>query len=104
MKAMVIVLTVVATLLGAASGAIVGFAWTLKAHIQTDMKLSCALLQTAQTARYLTRERRGQLVDKVVPALSKGAPLRPGANVARRFADVWWDSIREDQKSGCSGT
>ena len=101
MKALVVVLTVLAALLGAGGGAVVGFAWTVKAHVQTDMQLGCALLQTAESAGYLTRERRGQLVDKVVPALSKGAQPRPGADFARRFADGWWDSIREDQKSGC---
>ena len=38
-----------------------------------------------------------------VPALSKGAPPRPGSDFVRAFADGWWDSIREDQKAGCSG-
>jgi len=103
MKALVVVLTVLAAILGAGGGAGVGFAWTVKAHLETDVQLGCALLQTAETAGYLSRERRGQLVDKVVPAISKGAPPRPGADVVRKFADVWWDNIREDQKSGCSG-
>src|SRR5215471_16721883 len=103
MKTLVAVLTVLAALLGAVGGAGIGFAWTVKAHLETDVQLGCALLQTAETAGYLTRERRAQLVDKVVPAISKGAPPRPGADVVRKFADVWWDNIREDQKSGCSG-
>src|SRR5215470_2833942 len=103
MKALVIVLTVLAALLGAGGGFVVGFIATVIDRVHTDTQLGCALLQTAENAGYLTRERRGQLVDKVVPALSKGAQPRPGADFIRTFADGWWDSIREDQKSGCRG-
>jgi hypothetical protein len=103
MKALVVVLTVLAALLGAGGGFVVGFIATVIDRVHTDTQLGCALLQTAENAGYLTRERRGQLVDKVVPALSKGAQPRPGADFVRTFADGWWDSIREDQKSGCRG-
>lgn len=103
MKALVIVLTILAALLGAGGGFVVGFIATVIDRVHTDTQLGCALLQTAENTGYLTRERRGQLVDKVVPSLSKGAQPRPGADIARRFADGWWDSIREDQKSGCPG-
>src|SRR5215468_3962929 len=104
MKALVVVLTLLAALLGAGGGLVVGFIATVIDRVHTDTQLGCALLQTAESAGYLTKERRGQLVDKVVPALSKGAPPRPGGDFVRAFADGWWDSIREDQKSGCSGS
>jgi hypothetical protein len=104
MKTLVVVLTVLAALLGAGGGFVVGFIATVIDRVHTDTQLGCALLQTAESSGYLTKERRGQLVDKVVPALSKGAPPRLGSDFVRAFADGWWDSIREDQKSGCSGT
>jgi hypothetical protein len=103
MKTLVVVLTVLAALLGAGGGFVVGFIATVIDRVHTDTQLGCALLQTAESGGYLTKERRGQLVDKVVPALSKGAPPRPGSDFVRTFSDGWWDSIREDQKSGCSG-
>jgi hypothetical protein len=104
MKTLVVVLTVLAALLGAGGGFVVGFIATVIDRVHTDTQLGCALLQTAESAGYVTKERRGQLVDKVVPALSKGAPPRPGTDFVRAFADGWWDSIREDQKSGCTVT
>ena len=104
MKTLVVVLTVLAALLGAGGGFVVGFIATVIDRVHTDTQLGCALLQTAESGGYLTKERRSQLVDRVVPALSKGAPPRPGSDFVRAFADGWWDSIREDQKSGCSGT
>ena len=103
MKTLVVVLALLAALLGAGCGLVVGFIATVIDRVHTDTQLGCALLESAENAGYLTRERRGQLVDKVVPALSKGAQPRPGADFVRTFADGWWDSIREDQKSGCSG-
>src|SRR3954454_24521795 len=99
MKTLVVVLTVLAALLGAGGGFVVGFIATVIDRVHTDTQLGCALLQTAQSAASLTKDRRAQLVDKVVPALSKGTPPRPGTAFVREFADGWWDSIREDQKS-----
>lgn len=103
MRPLVVVLTLLAGALGAGGGYVGGYIATVIDRVHTDTQVGCALLQTAENAGYLTRERRGQLVDKVVPTLSSGAPPRPGGDFIRTFADGWWDSIREDQKSGCSG-
>ncbi len=110
MRPFAIVLAVLAAALGAAGGFAGGYVVTVIYRVHTDIQVGCALLQTAETAGYLTRERRGQLVDKVVPALPKDAPPRTGGSFIadvwwdrRAFAEGWWDSIREDQKSGCRG-
>src|SRR5262245_2667207 len=102
MKTLVVVLTVLAALLGAGGRFVVVFIAAVIDRVHTDTHLRCALLEAADGAGYLALERRSQLVAKVVPALSKGAPPRPGRDFVRTFADGWWDSIREDQKSGCS--
>ena len=110
MRPLVIVLAVLAAAIGAGCGFAGGYVGTVIDRVDTDTKLGCALLQTAENAGYLTREQRGQLIDKVVPAVSKTAPPpASGSLIAngwwdrRAFADGWWDSIREDQKSGCPG-
>jgi hypothetical protein len=94
----VIALTVVMAALGAGGGFAGGFVYTVVDKVHTDTQVGCALLQTAETAGYITREQRGQLLDMVVPPRDT---TRPGADRIREFADAWWDSIREDQKSGC---
>lgn len=101
MKGLVVALTLLAAALDASVGLAGGFIATVIGQVHTDTQVGCALLQTAENAGYLTRERRGPLLDAVVPPLSKGAAPRPGADWIRSFADGWWDSIREDQKSGC---
>jgi hypothetical protein len=93
-----IVLTLLALLLGAGGGFAGGFAYAVVDKVHTDTELGCAVLQTAESAGYLTHEQRGQLVDLVVPPRDT---TRPNADWIRQFADAWWDSIREDQKSGC---
>lgn len=117
MRPLVIVLAVLALALGAGGGFLGGFIWTVINRVDTDTKLGCALLQTAENAGYITREQRGQLIDKVVPVPAKNAPPTnaPPENpppksapsvsdeFIKAFAQGWWDSIREDQKSGCRG-
>jgi len=94
-----VILTLVALVLGAGGGFAGGFVYAVVAKVQTDTRLACALLQTAENARYVSSEQRSELVDLVVPPNSE---TRPKAGWIRDFADHWWDSIREDQKSGCA--
>lgn len=112
MRPLVIVLAVLALVLGAGGGFVGGFTWTVIDRVDTDTKLGCALLQTAENAGYLTHEQRGQLIDKVVPVPPKNPSQTPpknaplptvGEEFIRAFAQEWWNSIREDQKSGCRG-
>jgi len=84
MKTLVVVLTVLAALLGAGGGFVVGFIATVIDRVHTDTQLGCALLQTAESSGYLTKERRGQLVDKVVPALSRAPRPVPAATLYAR--------------------
>ena len=97
-KGGVAVLTLVAAALGAGGGLAGGFVYTVIDKVQTDTQVGCALLQAAETSGYITREQRGRLVDMVVPPRDT---MLPGADPIREFADAWWKSIREDQKSGC---
>ena len=95
-----IILTLVGLALGAGGGFAGGFFYTAIDRVQTDTRLSCALLQTGENAGYFTSEQRSHLVDLVVPP--REAETRPNADWIREFADRWWDSIRADQKSGCA--
>src|SRR5262245_7322268 len=94
----VIALTLVMAALGAGGGFAGGFVYTVIDKVHTDTQIGCALLQAAETASYINRDQRVRLVDMVVPPRDT---TRPGADRIREFADAWWDSIREDQKSGC---
>jgi hypothetical protein len=101
MKA-VVGLPLLAVALGAGIGYGGGYLRTAIDRVQTDTKIGCAVLQTAESAGYITRAQRSQLVDTVVPPrLPKAAEPRPAADWIKVFADSWWDAIREDQKSGC---
>ena len=105
MKVRVIALALLAAALGASGGFAGGYIVTVINRVHTDMQLACALLQTAESAAYIDKEQRSRLVDMVVPPVSKDGELRPESRPevdwSRSFADGWWDSIREDQKSGC---
>jgi hypothetical protein len=101
MRAAVVVLSLLAVALGAGIGYGGGYLATAIDRVHTDTKIGCALLQTAESAGYITRAQRSQLVDMVVPKVPKSAEPRPGADWIKVFADSWWDTIREDQKSGC---
>lgn len=103
MKTVVIVLTVIAIALGAGGGYVAGFTWALIETVRTDVQLGCAVLQTAESAGYITREQRGKLVDTVVPPLPKDIVVDKDMDWIRAFSMGWWDSIREDLKSGCRG-
>lgn len=85
-------------LIGGGCGFLGGYFFTVFDRIRTDTQVSCALLQVAENAGYISRQQRSDLVDEVVPP---GAQPRAGADWIRRYADSWWDGIREDQKSGC---
>jgi len=88
----------VMVLIGAGGGFLGGYFFTVFDRIRTDTQVSCALLQVAENAGYVSKEQRGELVDEVVPRTTEP---RPGADWIRRYADSWWDGVREDQKSGC---
>ena len=103
MKALVVILTLIALALGAGGGYAGGFVAAVIGRVHTDTQIACALLQTAENAGHITREQRGRLVDTVVPPLSKDPEPHSTAEWIKVFADAWWDSIREDQKSDCPG-
>jgi hypothetical protein len=93
------VLALLLAVVGAGIGFLGGYLFTAIERIRTDTQVACALLQVAENSAYITRQQRGTLVDEVVPA--RTPEPRPGADWIRRYADSWWDGIREDQKSGC---
>jgi hypothetical protein len=103
MKTVVIVLTLLAVALGAGGGFVTGFTMTLIDRVRTDLQVGCAVMQTAESAGFITREQRSKLIDKVVPPIPKDVELPAGTDWKKAFVQGWWDAIREDLKSGCRG-
>src|SRR5437868_2065209 len=94
----VFVFAVLMALIGAGGGFLGGYFFTVFDRIQTDTQIACTLLEAAEGSGYITNAQRAELVDEVVPF---AAQARPDPDWIRRYANSWWDGIREDQKSGC---
>jgi hypothetical protein len=77
MRPAIVVLTLVAGAVGAGGGFVGGFVYAVTDKVHTDTQVGCALLQAAETAGYISRDQRGQLVDMVVP---KNAGERPNSD------------------------
>jgi hypothetical protein len=103
----VVVLAVLAFALGAGGGFVGGFLATAIYRLQTGVELGCALLQTAQSAGYVSQAQRDRLVEEVLPPPPKKPRERdPFRRVkSGAWAGEWikaqYENMRIHLKSGC---
>jgi hypothetical protein len=93
MKTLVVVLTVLAALLGAGGGFVVGFIATVIDRVHTD-QLGCALPQTAESAGYLWNGTASLWTRSCLLSKDAARQQRLCARVCRRLVG----RHREDQK------